>query len=57
MMKTLMFLLKKQQAMVDVILYLYDETAKFIAKGKALTLLLKTGIFDELVKMKYQIKK
>ena len=48
--------LKKQQAMVDVILYLYDETAKFIAKGKALTLLLKTGIFDELVKMKYQIK-
>ena len=28
---------------------------KFIAKGKALTLVLKTGIFDELVKMKYTI--
>ncbi|MGE4341982.1 MAG: V-type ATP synthase subunit A [Bacilli bacterium] len=47
--------LKKQTAMVDVILYLYDETVKFIAKGKALTLVLKTGIFDELVKMKYTI--
>jgi len=48
--------LAKQQAMVDVILYLYDEAAKFIAKGKALTLIIRTGIFDELIKMKYQIK-
>ncbi len=48
--------LKKQQAMVDAVLCLYDETTKFISKGKALSLVIKTGIFDELVKMKYTIK-
>lgn len=48
--------LKKQQLMIDVILFLFDETSKFIAKGKALSLVIKSGIFDELVKMKYQIK-
>ncbi len=47
--------LSKQQAMIETILFLYDETMRFISKGKALSLVLKIGIFDELVKMKYTI--
>lgn len=48
--------LDKQQQMLDVILYLYDETSGLIEQGKSLDLVLKTGIFDELVKMKYRIR-
>lgn len=47
--------LVKQQQMLDMILYLYDETSGLIEQGKSLDLVLKTGIFDELIKMKYRI--
>jgi len=48
--------LKKQLLMMDVILFLYDSATKFINGSHALSLLLKTGIFDEVIKMKYDIK-
>lgn len=48
--------LAKQQNMMDTILYLHDQALRFIARGKALSLLLKTGIFDTVIKMKYEIK-
>ncbi|HNX16353.1 MAG TPA: V-type ATP synthase subunit A [Bacilli bacterium] len=48
--------LRKQQAMIEAILLLYDETDKAISQGKPLSLVLKTGLFEEVTKMKYQIK-
>ncbi len=48
--------LNKQQQMIDMILYLFDETTSLIEQGKSLDLVLKTGIFDELIKMKYRIR-
>ncbi len=48
--------LEKQQKMLDLILYLYNQSKNFISGGKALSLLLKTALFDEVIKMKYDIK-
>lgn len=48
--------LAKQLNMMNAILYLHDQALRFIARGKALSLLLKTGIFDTVIKMKYDIK-
>ena len=45
----------KQQKMMEIILLIFDESTKFIARGRALSLLTKTGIFDEVIKMKYTI--
>ncbi len=48
--------LKKQLLMMETILHLYDEANQFIASDHPLSILLKTGIFDEVIKMKYDIK-
>ncbi len=47
--------LEKQLKMMDIILYLYDETLAFIKKDKALSLVLATHIFDDVIKIKYDI--
>ena len=47
--------LHKQLNMIETILYLYDSSLRFIEKGKALTLILKSGIFDQVIQMKYEI--
>jgi len=48
--------LEKQLKMMAVILYLYNESKKFISTGKALSMLLKTDIFQDVVKMKYDVE-
>ena len=47
--------LEKQLKMMDVILYLYKKSKAFIEEGKSLNLLLEIGIFDEVIKMKYDV--
>lgn len=48
--------LNKQQKMLDLILYLYQKTKTYINEGRALSLLLKTALFEDVIKMKYSIK-
>ncbi|HHX75991.1 MAG TPA: V-type ATP synthase subunit A [Acholeplasmataceae bacterium] len=47
--------LEKQLQMMECILHLYDESFKFISKGRALSLVLKTNIFEDVIQMKYTI--
>lgn len=41
--------------MMKVILYLYDQCAAMIRKGHAISTILATGIFGEVVKIKYDV--
>ncbi len=45
--------LDKQLRMMEIILHLYKEARSVIAKGVAFSRITGTGLFDELVKMKY----
>lgn len=47
--------LMKQLKMMDTIIYLYNEAIKLIGRGKALSQLILTGIYDRIIKMKYDI--
>ena len=47
--------LEKQLGMMKVILYLYDQCAAMIKKGHAISAILETGIFGEVVKIKYDV--
>ncbi|MDA3932241.1 MAG: V-type ATP synthase subunit A [Tenericutes bacterium] len=47
--------LEKQLMMMNLILYLYKEASIIIKQGKAFSLLLKTNIFDKVIKVKYDI--
>jgi V/A-type H+-transporting ATPase subunit A len=47
--------LEKQLKMMDVILHLYKKAKLFVSEGKSLNLLIDTGIFDHVIKMKYDI--
>jgi len=47
--------LKKQKKMMEIILYLYDEAKKIVEEGYAFSLITKTGLFDRLTKMKYEV--
>lgn len=47
--------LEKQQEMMKVILYLYHESSKVLEKNIPISQIRNSGIFDELVKMKYNI--
>lgn len=47
--------LKKQAKMMEMILYLYDQTVKKLSKNISLITITSTGIFDALIKMKYTI--
>ena len=47
--------LEKQNHMMEVILYLYQKAKGFVDEGKSLNLLTETGIFDQVIKMKYDV--
>ena len=47
--------LEKQLGMMKVILHLYDQCAAMIRKGHAISTILATGIFGEVVKIKYDV--
>jgi V/A-type H+-transporting ATPase subunit A len=47
--------LKKQYKMMEIILYLHEKSKKLVSRGIPMSQLRKTGIYDELIKMKYNI--
>ena len=47
--------LDKQFKMMEVILYLYKKANEVVAEGKPMRTVIETGIFDEVVKMKYDV--
>ena len=47
--------LEKQLKMMEIILYLYDKCSALVAKQVPVSRLLSTGLFDQLVRMKYDI--
>ncbi|MDY0277886.1 MAG: V-type ATP synthase subunit A [Acholeplasma sp.] len=48
--------LEKQEKMMNIILYLYYNVKKFITGDRALSVVLKTNIFNEVIKMKYEVE-
>ncbi len=47
--------LKKQLKMMEIILYLYHQCKKIVAKQVPVSQLVATGLFEKLIKMKYDI--
>lgn len=47
--------LHKQMQMMDIILYLYDKCRTLAVSGVPISVLMETGLFEKLVKMKYDI--
>lgn len=47
--------LEKQLKMMQVILYLYDRSKELVAKGIPVSTILQYGLFEKLIKMKYEI--
>ncbi len=47
--------LQKQLKMMDTILYLYDKCKTLVASGTPISAILETGLFEKLIKMKYDI--
>ena len=47
--------LKKQLKMMEIILYLYHQCKKIVAKQVPVSQLVATGLFEKLIKMKYEI--
>lgn len=47
--------LMKQLKMMNVILYLYKQSKQVLAEGKPMSLILQTGVFDKVIKMKYDV--
>lgn len=47
--------LHKQLKMMDTILYLYDKCKTMVTGGVPISTLMETGLFEKLVKMKYDI--
>lgn len=47
--------LEKQLKMMEVILYLNKRGKEFVALGKPIRLLIETGIFEKVIKMKYDV--
>ena len=47
--------LEKQKRMMEMILYLYHKATQLIAAAVPISSILETGLFDKLVKMKYDI--
>jgi len=47
--------LEKQLKMMEVILYVYKRGKEVVNAGKPIRLLLETGIFDQVIKMKYDV--
>lgn len=46
---------EKQMDMLDIILYLYDEARKLVARNIPISQLMATGIFSELYRMKFAL--
>jgi len=47
--------LEKQMKMMDVILYLNKKSREYLVSGKSLNMLLGTGIFEKITRMKYDV--
>ena len=47
--------LEKQMKMMEVILYLYHKCQEIVARQVPISKIMQTGLFDKLVKMKYDI--
>ena len=47
--------LEKQLLMMDVIIHLFEQAKHVVSEGKSLNVLIETGIFEEVVKMKYDV--
>ncbi|WP_312642960.1 V-type ATP synthase subunit A [Hydrogenoanaerobacterium sp.] len=47
--------LQKQLKMMEVILYLYDKSKVIVQAGRSLSEVIETGVFANLVKMKYEV--
>ena len=47
--------MEKQLRMMDVTLYLYDKAKELVSRGAPISSILETGLFDLLIKMKYDI--
>lgn len=47
--------LKKQLLMMKVILHLYNESKKALSEGKAISQIMKTGLLEKVIKVKYDI--
>ncbi len=47
--------LEKQLRMMDIILYLNQKAKSFIEEGRSLSLLIETGVFEMIIKMKYDV--
>jgi len=47
--------LEKQLKMMEVILYLYKRGKEVVSAGKPIRLIMETGIFDHVIKMKYDV--
>jgi len=47
--------LEKQMKMMDVILYLNKKAREYLISGKSLNMLLGTGIFEQVIRMKYDV--
>ena len=48
--------IERQFKMMDIILYLYDEAQKIVARAVPISQLIKTGIFDSVIRLKFEIK-
>ncbi len=47
--------LEKQLMMMNLILYLQKEATRIIKQGKAFSLLVKSNVFEKVIKMKYEV--
>ncbi len=47
--------LEKQLMMMDLVLYLYDKSKELVNRGAPIGSILETGLFDLIIKMKYDI--
>ena len=47
--------LEKQLMMLNLILYLQKEATRIIKQGKAFSLLVKSNVFEKVIKMKYEV--
>ena len=48
--------IERQFKMMDIILYLYDEAQKIVARAVPISQLKKTGVFDSVIRLKFEIK-
>ncbi len=47
--------LNKQLLMMNVIIHLYEQAKNVVSEGKSLSVLLETGVFEDVIKMKYDV--